>query len=358
MKKRILISTGGSGGHVIPALAFYDHLKENFEVFLSLDKRGSKFINQKKYKFEIIPIPRLTLNLIKLPLTFIKLTIAIFRSIFFLKNKKINMVLGTGGYMSVAICIAAKILNIKIYLFEPNMVIGRANKFLVKFCNKLFCYSNKIINFPNKHKNKIFVIKHILRKEIYSFNNFHKEEINNCVNLLIVGGSQGAKFFDQNLKNSIIDVSKKYKLRIYHQISSSNFADLEFFYKKHGIENVLFNFEDNIFKYIKESNLAITRAGASTLSELTFLKVPFIAIPYKFAVDNHQFENALDYEKNGCCWILKEEEFNQNKLTTLLLNIIQNKEDYLRKKKSLENFCYQNSWNDINEKLTTCLNEN
>ena len=50
MKKRILISTGGSGGHVIPALAFYDHLKENFEVYLTLDKRGSKFINQKKYK--------------------------------------------------------------------------------------------------------------------------------------------------------------------------------------------------------------------------------------------------------------------------------------------------------------------
>ena len=58
MKKRILISTGGSGGHVIPALAFYDHLKENFEVFLILDKRGSKFINQNKYKFEIISAPR------------------------------------------------------------------------------------------------------------------------------------------------------------------------------------------------------------------------------------------------------------------------------------------------------------
>ena len=260
--------------------------------------------------------------------------------------------------MSVPICLAAKMLNVKIYLFEPNMVIGRANKFLVKFCTKLFCYSDKIINFPKDHKDKIFVINHVLRKEIYNFNNFNKEEINSSKKLLIVGGSQGAKFFDQNLKNSIIDVSKKYKLRIYHQISSSNFVDLEFFYKKHGIDNVLFNFEDNIFKYIKESNLAITRAGASTLSELTFLKVPFIAIPYKFAVDNHQFENALDYEKNGCCWILKEEEFNQNKLTTLLLNIIQNKEDYLRKKKSLENFCYQNSWNDINEKLTTCLNEN
>jgi len=232
------------------------------------------------------------------------------------------------------------------------------NKFLIKFCTKLFCYSDKIINFPKDSKEKIFVINHVLRKEIYNFNNFNKEAINNIIKLLIVGGSQGAKFFDQNLKNSIIDVSKKYKLKIYHQTSSSDFADLKFFYKEHGIENVLFNFEDNIFQHIKESNLAITRAGASTLSELIFLKVPFIAIPYKFAVDNHQFENALNYEKNECCWILKEEEFSQNKLTTLLLNIIENKEDYLRKKKNLENFSYQNNWNDINEKLINCLNEN
>ena len=358
MKKKILISTGGSGGHVIPAMAFYDHLKENFDVLLVLDERGSNFINKKKYEYEIIQSPRLTLNFLKLPITLINLIISVLRSFFILRKKKIDILLGTGGYMSVPICLAAKMLNVKIYLFEPNMVIGRANKFLVKFCTKLFCYSDKIINLPKDHKDKIFVINHVLRKEIYNFNNFNKGEINNSTKLLIVGGSQGAKFFDQNLKKSIINVSNKYKLRIYHQVSSSDFRDLELFYKENGIENKLFNFEDNIFKYISEANLAITRAGASTLSELAFLKVPLIAIPYKFATDIHQLENALDYEKNGCCWILKEEEFNQNKLTTLLLNIIQNKEDYLRKKKSLENFCYQNSWNDINEKLTTCLNEN
>ena len=358
MKKKILISTGGSGGHVIPAIAFYDHFKENFDVFLVLDKRGSSFINEKKYKYKIIKSLRLNFNFLNSPIILIKLFVSVLGSIFFLKKNKVDIVLGTGGYMSVPICLAAKILNIKIYLFEPNMVIGRANKFLLRFCKKLFCYSNEIINFPKKCKDKIFVINHILRKEIYDFNNFNKEEINNSTILLIVGGSQGAKFFDQNLKNSIVNVSNKYKLKIYHQVSSSDFGDLEFFYKGNGIENKLFNFENNIFKYISEANLAITRAGASTLSELAFLKVPLIAIPYKFATDNHQLQNAIHYEKNGCCWILKEEEFNQDKLTTLLLNIIQNKEDYLRKKNSLEKFSYQNNWNNINEKLISCLNEN
>ena len=351
MKKKILISTGGSGGHVIPAIAFYDHLKENFDVFLVADKRGSSFINEKKYKYNIINFPRLNFNFFNFPVILLKLLVSIFRSFFFLKKNKIDILLGTGGYMSVPVCLAAKVLNIKIYLFEPNMVVGRANKFLAKFCVKLLCYSDKIVNFPQKYNDKISVIDHVLRKEIYVFNNIVKEEINKSLNLLILGGSQGAKFFDQNLKNSIVKLAKTYKLRVYHQVSSSDVGELEFFYKENSIENKLFNFEDSIFKYISKANLAITRAGASTLSELVFLKVPLIAIPYKFATDNHQLLNALYYEKSGCCWILKEEEFSQDKLTTLLLNIIKNKDDYLRKKNNLEKFSYENGWNNINEKL-------
>tara|TARA_B100000579_G_C22801086_1_gene839888 strand:+ start:610 stop:1686 length:1077 start_codon:yes stop_codon:yes gene_type:complete len=358
MKKKILISSGGSGGHVIPAMAFYDHLKENFDVFILIDKRGSKFLNKKKYNYKIIDSPKLNFNFFNFPLVLIKLLFSFLVSFFFLKKNKVDILLGTGGYMSVPICLAAKILSIKIYLFEPNMVIGRANKFLLKFSKKIFCYSNEIKNFSDQYKNKIFVIDKILRKEIYSFGNIKHESINENINLIILGGSQGAKFFDQNLKNSLIKLSKKYKLKIYHQIGVSDLKDLELFYKEKEIESIFFNFEENIFKYMSKANLAITRAGASTLSELVFLKVPIIAIPYKFATDNHQLQNAIYYEKNDCCWILNEEEFTNDKLTTLLLNIVQNKEDYLKKKNSLEKFSYQNNWNNINKKLKNCLDEN
>ena len=358
MKKKILVSTGGSGGHVIPATALYDHLKEKFEVFLALDKRGTKFINQEKYKYKIVTAPRLTSNLIKLPFTIVKFFMSILISIFFLKKNKIDILFGTGGYMSVPISIAAKILNINIYLFEPNMVIGRANRFLVKFSTKLFCYSEKIANFPKKQKNKIVVISHILRKEIYNYNNYTKEKIEKKINLLIIGGSQGAKLFDEKIKNSILELSKKYKIMVYHQISSLDFKDLKIFYNENNIENKLFNFEENIFHYTKEANLAITRAGASTLSELVFLKVPFIAIPYKFATDNHQLKNAMNYQNHGCCWILEEKEFNQDRLTKQLISIVENKDDYLSKKKNLEKFCYQNTWNNINEKIISSINEN
>ena len=358
MKKKIVISSGGSGGHVIPSIAFYEHLNDTFEVLLVLDKRGSSFVNKKKYKYTNIESPRLNFNFFNFPIILIKLFVSFFKSFFFLKKNKADILIGMGGYMSIPMCLAAKILNIKIYLFEPNTVIGRGNKFLLSFCKKIMCYTNEIVNFPNKHKDKIFVIDHILRKEIYDFRSIQKKEIINDVNLIIIGGSQGAKFFDENLKNSIINLSKKYKLKIYHQVIHSDFNDLEFFYNKNGIENKLFNFEENIFKYISEANLAITRAGASTLSELAFLRVPLIAIPYKFATDNHQLQNAINYEKSGFCWILKEEEFNEDKLTTLLLNIIKNKEDYLIKQNSLEKFSYKNNWNNINEKLKNFINEN
>ena len=85
MRENVLITTGGSGGHVIPAVAFYDHLKENFDVFLVLDKRGSNFINKKKYEYKIIHSPRLTLNLLMLPITIIKLVIAIIIAFFKLR---------------------------------------------------------------------------------------------------------------------------------------------------------------------------------------------------------------------------------------------------------------------------------
>jgi len=351
MKKKILISSGGSGGHIFPACTFYDHLKEDFEVFLTLDERGSKFIDEKKYKFKIISAPRIELNFIKLPFIIINLIISIFKSFFFLKNNKINILIGTGGYMSIPICLAGKILNIKIYLFEPNMVIGRTNKFLLRFSEKIFCYSSEIINFPNKQRSKIVVIEHILRKEIYNYKDKFNQDVEKKIKLLVVGGSQGAEFFDEQLKNSIYELSKKYKLMVYHQLSSSDFSSLQIFYKEKNIENKLFNFEENIFEYIAEANLAITRAGASTLSELSYLNVPFIAIPYKFATDNHQLQNALYYKKNGCCWILNEKEINQTNLTQILFDIIEDKEDYLIKKKKLENFSYKNTWNNINQKL-------
>ena len=84
MKKKILISTGGSGGHIIPAITLYDHLKNDFQIFLTSDKRGSKYINHNIYNYKLIEIPRITKNFLKLPYTLIFLIVSFFKSLLFL----------------------------------------------------------------------------------------------------------------------------------------------------------------------------------------------------------------------------------------------------------------------------------
>ena len=356
MKKNILISTGGSGGHVVPATSIYDHLKDQFNVSLSSDIRGIKFLDKNKYNVKIINVPKISKNIFLLPFQIVLILKSIFNSYIFLKRKKFDILISTGGYMSLPLCIASKVLDIKLFLFEPNMVLGRSNKFLINYCEKIFCYSDTIKKFPNNLKNKISLIPAILRKEFYLIK--RNKEVDEKINLLIIGGSQGTKLFDNAIKESIIDLSNNYKLKIYHQTNLNNYENLKSFYLENNIENELFNFNEDVFKFMNKSNICITRAGASTLAELIFLKIPHIAIPLPTAKDNHQYENALFYQQLGCNWILNQNEIKKSNLIEKLLNIIENKDDCFNKKKNMENFNYQNTWNNINQKIITTINEN
>ena len=357
MKKKILISTGGTGGHVIPASIFFEHLKNDFDVFLTSDDRGMKFLNLEKENVKIINTPKLKNNLFLLPFNFLLIIFLTIKSLFFIRKNNINILISTGGYMSLPLCISAKILNLKIYLFEPNMVIGRANIFFINLSKKIFCYSNNIKNFPKKYLNKIIIINPLLRKNFYSIK-FNDRKILDEVKLLIIAGSQGAKFFDQEVKDAVINLSKKYKLKIYQQSNNENLETLKNFYNSKNIDHELFNYKENVSEFISDANLCITRAGASTLSELTFLNVPYLAIPYPSAKDNHQYENALFYKNKNCCWILDQNSITGETLSKKLIQIIENKDDYLEKKKNMKNFSYQNSWNKINEKIIQTINEN
>ena len=356
MNKKILISTGGSGGHVIPATIIYKHLENNFDVSMTSDFRGVKFLNKDEYNLKIFNVRPISKNLLIMPFDFLLMIILIFKSISFLRKNKINILISTGGYMSLPLCIGAKILNIKLLLFEPNMVLGRSNKFFISYCQKIFCYSNNVKKFPIKFKNKIKVIPALLRKNFYD-----KRDSNNTldtINLLIIGGSQGAKIFDDLVKNAIIELSKKYKLKIYQQTSSINFESFKKTYENNNINCELFNFNDDVINFMQKTDLCITRAGASTLAELNFNEIPYLAIPLPTAKDNHQFENAYFYNKLGFNWLLNQKEIDEKILLNKLINIIDNKEEYLAKKKNMKDFNYENTWNNINLKIISVINEN
>jgi len=355
MKSKILISTGGSGGHVLPAITIYDHLKSNYETLISTDLRGLKYLDKENYNHIIVNTPKLN-NLLLFPFSFLKVFILTLKSLIILKRENISILISTGGYMSLPLCLAAKILSIKIYLIEPNMVLGRANKFFLYFAKKLICYSKELINLPKKFEHKQTIVMPLIRKKYYDTDNYHNE--GNFFTITIIGGSQGAKIFDTLINELLVKISKICSLKVVHQTSKKNTDFLEKFYKVNKIENKVFTFDENLNILLKQSDLCITRAGASSLAELSLLKIPFIAIPLPTSKDNHQYENAKYYKDKDCCWVIDQQNFDKQRFEELLIKLSVKKDEYLTKKINLEKLNYKNTWNNVNQKLLEIFNEN
>ena len=356
--RKILISTGGSGGHVIPSLSMYDALKDDFEIQIVTDIRGSKFINN-NYSYSVIDVPNIYSNLLLLPYNLLKFCISILKSYRYLKSNNFSILISTGGYMSLPLCIASNLLKIKIYVFEPNSVLGRANKLTLPFAKKIFCYDKDLRHVPKKFLNKIFLVNPFLRKEIYKYQKNQKSEFNNPKKILIFGGSQGAKFFDEFISKIIVKLSKIHNISVLQQvIDQKSKEDLQHIYQTNHIEHELFDFDDNLLVKAVNCDLAITRSGASAISELSYLHIPFVAIPFPYAKDNHQYYNAEFYRKNKCCWLIMQKDISENSFKDLLIKIFEDKNEYYSKKNNLIHLTKQYSWDQNKSKITELLNEN
>ena len=364
--KKILISTGGSGGHVIPALNLYDHLKKKFEVKLYTDVRGAKYIpkNINKIIFDVKHVPE---KFYLFPVKLIFMFIAFIKSIIHLSFNKFDIIISIGGYMSLPIVLGAKIFNMKIILIEPNSIIGRSNKFLLKFSSNILSYDKNVSNNTDKNMNsrkriipayKNIIIDPLLNKCFYLIKN-SDELKNENLKILIIGGSQASLFFSKKLKNEIIDISSKYNIEVTQQLSQG--YDIENYrkeYDKNNIKNNLFHFENNFLCKKNKFDIAITRAGASTLAELAYLHIPFVAIPFPYATDNHQFWNAKRYQDLNCCWIMDEKNFISGDMYKLIDRIMINKDEYIIKKNNLKKLNENKTWENINNKIIDYFNDN
>ena len=341
--KKIIISTGGTGGHVIPAQVLYDYLADENEVIITCDKRGENYLDKKRYKTYKIDVPKINKDILGFVSFLFYFILSVIKSYFFLRKKKTKILISTGGYMSLPICLAAKTLNIKIFLFEPNLVIGRANLFLLRFCNKIFTYSKKLKNFPNNKQHKNFVINPLIRREFFLSKNYFVKK-KKVFSVLIIGGSQGAKKFDELFYVDLIELSRKYKIKIFHQTSKKNIKIIKKFYQSNKLNSHVFSYTNQLYKIIKVCDFAITRSGASTINELLFLERPFLAIPFPFAKDDHQFFNAKHYAKKNLCWLIRESEVKNKFLYKFIANLIKNKKLLLQKKKNMNKIHSKYDW--------------
>jgi UDP-N-acetylglucosamine--N-acetylmuramyl-(pentapeptide) pyrophosphoryl-undecaprenol N-acetylglucosamine transferase len=347
--KKILICTGGTGGHIFPAISLAEYLeKKNFNVDFITDYRAKKFIkniNLKKINFINVKTPTGKKGLGLIYSIFL-IFISFLYSIFFLLLKKPQLIIGSGGYVSFPILLAARLLKKKFVIYETNSVVGRVNKFFLNSSTKIFTgYPLKNLNISN---DKVTFVGQLIREQIYlaKVNNYFKKDDNFDFTLLIIGGSQGAEIFSKTLPqslNKLFNLNKK--IRIFHQVGNKEQElKIDFSYKNNP--NVaFFNFEPNIEKYMMLSDLVITRAGSSTLSELAFLQIPFIAVPFKDSLDNHQFYNADYFLRINACWLIDQQDLNSEKLFDLVKELMLNKEKLLEKKSKLKEL----TKTDVNE---------
>ena len=352
--KKIVISTGGTGGHVIPAQVLYDYLSDKNDVVITSDNRGISYLDKNKYKIKKIDVPKISKNVLNFIPFLILFTISIIKSFYFLHKKKIKILISTGGYMSIPICLAARMLKIKILLIEPNLVLGRANKFLLNYCNKIFTYSKNVKNLPKKMRYKNFVIKPLIRKDIFLAKNKLKKKTTKF-SMLIIGGSQGAKKFDNLFENDLVKLSKNFQINLFHQTSNQNLSNLKNFYLKNKINSKVFSYTNHLHRIIKKCDFVITRSGASTINELVFLEKPFLAVPFPFAKDDHQYYNAKFYVQRKLGWLIRENKVKQNFLYEFIRNLIKNKKLLSQKKINMHKFHKKNNWYENSTKFKSLI---
>ncbi len=329
MTKKIIFSAGGTGGHIFPATNLMKHFSDKgYKVILVTDKRGNNFIkNYSEFNKYILKTGTPTdKNSLKKILSFFVIFYSLLKSIVVLKKEKPDLVIGFGGYVSFPISFASKFFNLPLIIYEPNLILGRTNKYLLPFAKKIFLSKTIKTNFPEKFKTKICEVGSILDKNIINYSNFKKSNNEDNFSILILGGSLGAEIFGAIIPLVVKMIkSNGYKIEINHQCIENQKKLIIDYYEKNNIKNYVFEFDANILKLISSSDLAITRCGASTTAELAHTLTPFIAVPLPNSIDNHQYLNAKFYEEKGCCWILEQSNFNTENLFNLIMEIIKNK---------------------------------
>ena len=329
MGKKIIFSTGGTGGHIFPATHLMNHSSEKrYEVLLVTDYRGKKFINNisKFRSYEIKTDTPTNKNLFKKIFSFFSIFLSIFRSIRIIKKEKPDLIFGVGGYVSFPISFASKFFDLPLVIYESNILLGRTNKFLLSISKKIFLSKEISENLPEKYKYKTHIVGAVLDKKII---NYLPKEITNDRNnfsILILGGSQGAEIFGKIIP-SVVNMlkEKNFNIEVMQQCIEKQKDEIKKFYEKNNIKNYIFEFDKNILNLMTSSNLAITRCGATTTAELVQTQTPFIGVPLPDSIDNHQYLNAKYYEKHDCCWILEQNSFNEENLYNLIVETIKNK---------------------------------
>ncbi|MEA3453336.1 MAG: undecaprenyldiphospho-muramoylpentapeptide beta-N-acetylglucosaminyltransferase [Candidatus Caldatribacteriota bacterium] len=351
MALKVIISGGGTGGHIYPGISLACEIKDrdikNDILFVGTE-RGleSKLIPREGFK-----IVKIKARSIKRKICFENLTaiviflISLFQSYNIIKKYKPDIVIGTGGYVSGSVVLMATILGIPTFIHEQNVIPGITNKFLSRITRATFLSFNQSKEYFGSKAKLIFEgnplrFKNIKQSTDREYKKFNLDSSKKTI--LVLGGSKGAASINRAVLQGI-DLTKDVIKNNWQVLLISGQDDYDNILKMVGKDHKIFSIEPylyNIEKAYSLADLVICRAGATTLAEIGAYGLPAILIPYPYATQNHQEVNARIFTREGAALLILEKDLSDKKLAQVLLDILKNKnqlEMMARKSRELGN---------------------
>lgn len=335
-KLKILLCSGGTGGHMSPAASLaLDLISRGFDVALMTDKRGMKyeamFGSIPKYVVKSGTLQKGLVGKIK---GVSSLGIGYFQARNTLRKYKPSVVVGFGGYPSVPGVYAAQKDNIPTIIHEQNAVIGKANALLAQKADRI---ALSIQNEEGLHKDdmmRAIIVGNPVRPDIAALYNkpYPSIEQDGVMRILVVGGSLGARVFSEVVPKALDNLAPHHKtqLEITQQCREEDMESAKKTYEKANIKVNLMPFVEDMAQALEHSHLVIARSGASTVAEVSAAGRPAIFVPYPHHKDMQQMRNAEAVADAGGAWVMSEEGFKPEALLARIETFLQNPETLFR----------------------------
>ena len=325
----IILTAGGTGGHVYPAEALAEELsKRQYRLMLVTDKRG-----QNNYHGTLGKIPNYAVlsgammgksKWFKIK-SLIKTAIGIIQCMVLLLKTRPACVVGFGGYASFPCAMAAVLLGTDLIIHEQNSVMSRPNRFLSKYVAYVATSFKKTKYAPVGRKNVQTGMP--IRKAIAELYDkaYPKLNKNGNFNILVLGGSQGAKIFSEIVPQAIknLDDKSQKRINIFQQCRNDDVESVKKAYEETQCKATVSSFFNNMPELYEQCHLIISRSGASSVCEIAAAGRPAVLVPLPTAADDHQTSNAAEFKTNKSGIVLAQKDLSPSVLSTLLNDFIQ-----------------------------------
>ncbi|MBW4828905.1 MAG: undecaprenyldiphospho-muramoylpentapeptide beta-N-acetylglucosaminyltransferase [Clostridiaceae bacterium] len=337
---KFLITGGGTGGHIYPALAIANEIRDRYkdaDILYVGTKKGmeSELVPKEGFNFKTIRVKGFPRKISKEMFKTIKeLFLGLNDAKKIIKEFQPDIVIGTGGYVCGPVVYIASKKKIPTIIHEQNAFPGITNKILSRYVDKIalsFEESKKYFKYPNK----ISITGNPVRKSLFLVDKdsaYKKLNVDPAIPLILsFGGSGGQKKLNDSMFHVIKENANNSNIQILH-ITGKRFY--EEFTKKLKEENIVIKENIKILPYffdmpegLNVANLVVTSAGAITISEITALGIPSIIIPKSYTAENHQVYNAKALEKKGASLVILEEDLTGEKLNSSIKKLLENEEE-------------------------------